>query len=114
VVDDEPMVREVMTAILQADGHCVEGAADGRQGLEKFSAGEFDMVLIDRAMPEMNGDQLAVTIKQRAPGVPVILLTGFGELMNVIGERPEGVDLVLCKPITLTELRQAVAAVTSP
>jgi hypothetical protein len=33
--------------------------------------------------------------------------------MNAIGERPEGVDLVLCKPITLTELRQAVAAVTS-
>jgi PAS domain S-box-containing protein len=113
VVDDEPMVREVMTAILEAEGHRVERAADGREGLEKFCAGEFDVVLIDRAMPEMNGDQLAVTIKQRAPRMPVILLTGFGELMNAIGERPEGVDLVLCKPITLTELRQAVAVVTS-
>jgi CheY-like chemotaxis protein len=113
VVDDEPMVREVMTAILQADGHHVQEAAHGREGLERFRTGEFDVVLIDRAMPEMNGDQLAVAIKRHTPRVPVVLLTGFGDLMNATGDRPEGVDLVLSKPITLTELRQALATVTA-
>jgi CheY-like chemotaxis protein len=113
VVDDEPMVREVLTAILEADGHCVQEATHGREGLERFCAGEYDLVVIDRAMPELNGDQLAVAIKQRAPGTPVILLTGFGDLMNATGDRPAGVDLVLPKPITLTALRQAVATVTA-
>jgi PAS domain S-box-containing protein len=113
VVDDEPMVREVLTAILEADGHCVQEATHGREGLERFCAGEYDLVVIDRAMPELNGDQLAVAIKQRVPGTPVILLTGFGDLMNATGDRPAGVDLVLPKPITLTALRQAVATVTA-
>ncbi len=109
VVEDEPLVREVVTVYLNEDGHAVDTAKNGREGLEKFKSGEFDVVLTDRAMPEMNGDQLAAQIKLLRPDMPVILLTGFGDLMMDVGERPSGVDLIVSKPFTLNSLREALS-----
>ncbi len=112
VVEDEPLVREVISVYLQEDKHQVETAANGREGLEKFKAGQFDLVMTDRAMPEMNGDDLAMEVKKLRPEQPVLLLTGFGDLMTDAGEQPSGVDLVVSKPFTLTTLRNAIARVT--
>ena len=109
VVEDEPMVREVLGVYLSEDHHEITTAVNGRDGLEKFQRGEFDLVLTDRAMPEMNGDQLAAEIKKLKPRQPLILLTGFGDLMTGAGEHPEGVDLVVSKPFTLNTLRGAIA-----
>lgn len=109
VVEDEPLVREVITVYLSEDEHEVETAANGLEGLEKFKAGRFDVVLTDRAMPEMPGDVLAAEIKKIAPSQPVILLTGYGDLISGAGERPGGVDLVVSKPFTLAMLRDAIA-----
>ncbi len=111
VVEDEPMVRDVISLYLEEDRHVVTLAENGRDGLEKFRAGEFDLVLTDRAMPEMNGDLLAKEIKAAKPDQRLILLTGFGDLMNGAGEQPEGVDLVVGKPFTMTALRDAIAKV---
>ena len=109
VVDDEPMVRELVADYLTADGHSVGTAANGREGLEKYLAGSFELVVTDRAMPEMNGDQLASAIKRKTTGQPVIMLTGFGDRIAINGEQPTGVDVVLTKPVTRRELRQALA-----
>src|SRR2546422_493000 len=79
-------------------GLCLD--ADGSQGLERFRAGKFDLVLTDRAMPQMNGDQLAVAIKDLVPSTPVILLTGFVDLARENHQKPGAVDLMLPKPIT--------------
>ena len=111
VVEDEPMVREVISIYLDEDRHIVTLAENGREGLEKFRAGEFDLVLTDRAMPEMSGDQLAKEIRSAKPEQRVILLTGFGDLMNGAGEQPEGVDLVVAKPFTMNALRDAIAKI---
>ena len=58
----------------------------------------------------MGGDELAILAKERMPTLPVIMLTGFGDLMVAANELPTGVDLVVPKPTTLLRLRQAVAA----
>jgi signal transduction histidine kinase len=108
VVEDEPLVREVVEVYLREDHHTVQTAVNGREGLEKYRAGVFDLVLTDRAMPEVNGDVLASEIKKINPNQPVILLTGFGDLMSGAGEKPEGVDLVVSKPFTLNSLREAM------
>jgi len=108
VVEDEPLVREVLEVYLAEDEHRVAVAENGREGLERFRSGSFDLVLTDRAMPEMNGDELAREIKKLKPEQKVILLTGFGDLMTGAGEKPEGVDLVVSKPFTLTTLREAI------
>jgi signal transduction histidine kinase len=113
VVEDEPLVREVLGVYLLEDAHEVVLAVNGRAGLEKFKEeGPFDLVMTDRAMPEMNGDQLAAEIKKLNPNQPVVLLTGFGDLMTGAGEQPMGVDLVVSKPFTLATLRSAMSKVT--
>jgi two-component system response regulator AauR len=62
-------------------------------------------------MPEMNGDQLALEVKRRNPKMPVVLLTGYGDLMASEGEKPPGVDAIVSKPFTLESLRGAFRSV---
>jgi PAS domain S-box-containing protein len=111
VVEDDPLVRMAITEQLTSQGHTVESATNGLEGLDRFMSGRFDFVLTDRAMPEMGGDQLATTIKQLAPNKPIIMLTGFGDLMDAKGEQPAGVDAVVGKPVTLDALTQAIQQV---
>jgi DNA-binding response OmpR family regulator len=108
IVDDEPMIREVISMFFEDHGFTVETADDGRSAIEKFRSMPYDLVMTDRAMPEMNGDQLAREIKELHPGTPVILLTGYGEQMNQDGERPPGVDAVVAKPFSTVGLRQVL------
>lgn len=108
VVDDESMVRTVIGEYLKIDGHIVETADGGRDGLEKFHNGRFDLVVVDRAMPDMNGDQLAGAIRSANPTIPVVMLTGFGTMMQDTNEKPTDVDLVVSKPVTIGGLRAAV------
>ncbi|MCZ6678830.1 MAG: PAS domain S-box protein [Candidatus Poribacteria bacterium] len=111
LVEDKTTVSQMVTEYLIIDGHTVETAINGRMGLEKFHAGQFDLVVTDRAMPDMNGDQLAGFIKQIAPNKPVIMLTGFGDFMQAAGEHPAGVDVIVSKPVTLSAFRQALVKV---
>lgn len=111
VVEDEPLVREVLTVYLAEDKHQVTLANNGREALEMYRPGAFDLIMTDRAMPELNGDQLAIEIKKLNPRQPLVLLTGYGDLMNDAGETPPGVDLIVGKPFTLGSLREAIAQV---
>jgi len=112
VVDDEPMARDVMAQYLMGDGHRVQTASNGHEGLEQFKAGRFDVVLTDQAMPGLNGGELAGLIKTRAPSVAVILVTGFGDILEATGEQPTGVDLMLTKPVSMAVLRETLAELT--
>jgi PAS domain S-box-containing protein len=108
IVEDEPAIRTIYANYLTQQGHTVVTAANGRAGLEAFCIGEFDIVISDMAMPEMNGEQLAMEIHRLASRTPVILLTGFGDIMNARGERPAGITAVIAKPVNLKDLRTVV------
>lgn len=108
VVDDQPAIREIVSAYLAEDQHIVETAANAREAMEKFGVDRFDLVITDRAMPEVNGDELAASIKEVQSREPVIMLTGFADLINESGGRPKNVDLVLSKPARLDDLRKAI------
>jgi signal transduction histidine kinase len=114
LVEDEPLVRELMVEFLRADGHRVDTAENGLQGLAMFSPGAYDLVLTDRAMPLMGGDQMAAEIRRMDPTLPIILLSGFGDIMKAAGDMPEGVTLVIGKPVTMNTLRAAIADVCPP
>jgi nitrogen-specific signal transduction histidine kinase len=111
VVEDDPLVREVISAQLTEIGHKPEGAGDGLEGFEKFKQSAFDLVITDRAMPGMNGDQLAIAIKEIKPDMPVMLLTGFGDMIDETNS--PGVDIVVGKPFTFTVLRDSIARIMS-
>ena len=109
VVDDEPLLCAITEAFLMDDGHTVETVNSGAAALERLKTGQFALVITDRAMPGMNGDQLAATIHQSVPGLPVILMTGFGDIMHSANEMPPHINAILSKPLTQASLRTALA-----
>ncbi len=111
VLDDDPKSRALVQLFLSAEGHTVDLAKQAAEALRMLEAGNYDLVLTDRAMPGMSGDEVAREVKARRPDVPVIMLTGFADLMRVNGERPEHVDLILAKPVTPVDLMRAVREV---
>jgi CheY-like chemotaxis protein len=111
VVDDEAPVRDLLTAALTQDGHQVEVADQGVEGLRRFMDGKFDLVVTDKAMPGMSGDQMATAIKQVAPRTPIILLTGFGHFLDK--EQLPSIDVLATKPIGVIALRDAIARALS-
>ena len=113
VVEDEPLVQMMITEFLANGGHSAETANNGREGLEKFRSGTYDVVITDRAMPDMNGDRLALAIKQENPDFPVIMLTGYGNIMAASGEMPLGVDALMSKPISVIEFWEILTKVTA-
>ena len=72
VVDDLPIIRDVLQAQLVEDGHEVETAGDGKEAIETLEKGCFDLMITDQSMPGMTGEQLAVFVKQRCPKMAVI------------------------------------------
>ena len=108
VADDQDIICELIAEYLRADGHVVEVACDGNDALEKFHPDRFDLVVTDQSMPGLSGEQLARAINERAPGTPVILLTGFGDEMQALGTLPEGICLIVSKPVSAADLRRAV------
>lgn len=111
VVDDQPILCQLVCEHLQEDLHTVETAFSGSEALEKFRAAPFDLVITDQVMAEMTGEQLAGAIKELNPKTPVILLTGYGRESTDGTTYAGAVDLVVAKPMTRTALRHAFAAV---
>ena len=107
IVDDQPILCEIVDEYLTRDCHMVETATNGREAFEQFQSGRFDLVITGQAMPEMTGEQLASAIKNISPQTPVILLTGFGESRNGNAHH-QAIDHVLSKPVSSIDLRQAV------
>jgi signal transduction histidine kinase len=111
VADDQPLLCEILSEYLTNDCHSVVTAKDGREALERFSEGKFDLVITDQVMPKMTGDQLAGAIKTRSPSTPVVLVTGSTQ---ALGSRIGQVtDYVLNKPVSVIDLRHALIRVTT-
>jgi signal transduction histidine kinase len=108
VVDDHPMIPEIISAYLAEDQHVVATAKSAQEAIEKFQQGPFDLVITDHAMPGANGQELATAIRQIKPGEPIILLTGFADLVSETDKQSSDVDLVLSKPASLDDLRKAI------
>jgi signal transduction histidine kinase/ActR/RegA family two-component response regulator/HAMP domain-containing protein len=115
-IDDEPLLRELLKDLLEADGHTVEVADTGQGGVAKFRAAKadgqpFDLVMTDLGMPYYDGRQVTKTIKRESPDTPVIMLTGWGAFMKEEGDFPAQVDAVLGKPPRPREIRDMLRRV---
>ena len=115
-IDDEPAMLDVVRLILKGGGHKVETAGDGATGLEKLRVARlfnepFDVVFTDLGMPGLDGHQVAKAVKEESDGTPVILLTGWGGIMEAEGKKPANIELVLGKPPSVKELGGALRMV---
>ena len=113
VVDDQPILSELLARSLQDDLHIVETALTGSDALEKFRAANFDLVITDHVMAEMTGETLAIMIKELNPKIPVILLTGYASDSIDENQHHEVINLVLRKPLSRAALRKALSKVMS-
>jgi two-component system, OmpR family, response regulator ResD len=110
VVDDEPMVREVLSRYLERDGFEVESAADGQLALEAFEARRPDLVLLDLMLPRVDGFEVFRRIQARAPS-PVIMITARGDVTDRIVGLETGADDYVSKPFSPAEVVARVRAV---
>jgi CheY-like chemotaxis protein len=108
VIDDELRSRNLIKHMLKSDDHEVYAAGSGKAGLDKLAETKFDLVITDRAMPLMSGDEVARRISEKNPAVRVIMLTGFGDMMKDNEEMPYGVARVMSKPLTQADLRRVM------
>jgi GAF domain-containing protein/ActR/RegA family two-component response regulator len=108
VIDDEADVRELVADVLAARGHAVTVAGSGREGLIRFETGRYDLVLTDLGMPDLNGWEVARSIKATRPATPVLLLTGWADAVDPSAETR--VDGVVKKPFQIERLTAAVSA----
>jgi len=108
VLEDEAPVRSLLVEALTQAGHTVDTASDGPSGLAKLEGGCFDLVLTDLALPQRSGLAIARSVKRLHPGTPVVLITGWGHLLDPERLREHGVDLMLVKPFRLERVLAVV------
>lgn len=107
VVDDDRLVRRFMVESLRGMGHQVKDAAEGKAALELLDQQRFDLLLVDYAMPGMNGAEVARAALARQPGIRILVVSGYADsaaLAAAIGSATQ-----LRKPFDLAELRAAVS-----
>ena len=113
VIDDEAALRESIETLLTLEGYLVESAPDGEAGLEKIDRGAYDLVLLDLALPGKNGIEILAIIREKHPDLPVIMITAFGTVDNVIDAIRAGAQNFIQKPWDneklLADIRSAIA-----
>jgi len=108
VLEDEEHIRTMLVEALSGAGHRVESVSDGLTGLARFQGGAFDVVLTDLSLPECSGLDVARSVKRMRPETPVVLITGWGHLLDPERLRDSGVDLMLVKPFRLERVLSVV------
>jgi GAF domain-containing protein len=111
LIDDDAPIREVIAEILREDGHQVEQAAHGREGLARMSNGAIDLVITDLGMPEVTGWDIIRAAKDHQPPMPIGLVTGWGDDPDGRPADCQRPDFVLAKPVTQAALRLALGRI---
>lgn len=104
VIDDQRSIRSTLDDILTMEGYSVTTAEDGAKGIEAFNAGDFDAVLTDIKMPNMDGMELLGKIAAEKPGCPVIMISGHGDIDTAVESIKKGAYDFIQKPLDLNRL----------
>ena len=110
VADDDALIRNLVTLLLQQDGYTVLSAADGREGLElsRRYPGSIELVITDMMMPRMNGTDLCAHLREERPGIKVLVMSGadMSEIFSQNADLP-----FLPKPFDGQSLKSKVRAI---
>jgi len=98
IVDDEAAIRESLETLLAIEGYNVEAARTAEEGLALLAASPRDLVLLDFALPDRNGLEVLDEIRQRDPGLPVIMITAYGTVENAVKAIQAGATNFIQKP----------------
>lgn len=104
LVDDEEAILQTMRSILETEGYAVETASGGREALELFRQTSCDVALCDVKMQGMDGIELLVALREIAPELPVIMLSGHGTIDTAVESLKKGAYDYIQKPLDLNRL----------
>lgn len=99
IVDDSMTARHLVSEMITSLGHQTQTAASSLEALDMLNQGDFDLVLTDLVMPDIDGLDLLTSIRQRWPDMPVLLMTAHASLSSAVTALRRGVDDILIKPI---------------
>lgn len=110
IIEDEAAIRRVLTKILseESDTYEVEEAEDGLQGVEKIKNEDYDLVLCDIKMPKMDGVEVLEAVKKIKPEVPMVMISGHGDLETAVNTMRLGAYDYISKPPDLNRLLNTV------
>jgi DNA-binding response OmpR family regulator len=111
VIDDDEQIRNMLRIMLQNEGYDVECAPEGKVALVLFSHSPFSLVITDIVMPEKEGLETIMELKQQHPGVKIIAISGGGRVNPghyLDGARALGAEFTFTKPVKLDRLLSAV------
>lgn len=110
IIEDEAAIRRVLVKILaeESDTYQVEDVEDGIQGLEKIKSEDYDLVLCDIKMPKMDGVEVLEAIKKIKPEIPVVMISGHGDLETAVNTMRLGAFDYISKPPDLNRLLNTV------
>src|SRR5271165_4124894 len=113
IIDDEAGIRESLETLLGLEGYAVDTAPDGEAGLNTIGQRPYDLVLLDLALPGMNGIEVLGQIRERQPDLPVIMITAYGTVNNVVDAIRAGAQNFVQKPWDneklLADIRASIA-----
>ena len=110
VVDDEPAVRSALSRALTLERYQVADAADGREALARLGSAPYEAVILDVAMPHVDGLEVCRRLRAGGDRTPVLMLTARGEIDDRVAGLDAGADDYLVKPFALRELLARVRA----
>ncbi len=109
LVDDEPAIQTLLAYPLRKDGYEVVSATDGRQALDRFAEGQFDLVVLDIMLPKIDGIEVCRRLRTRSQ-VPIIMLTAKDDEIDKVVGLEMGADDYITKPFSVREFRSRVRA----
>lgn len=104
IIDDEKAIRKTLTEILSFEGYKIDEAADGEEGLKKFKEKKYDLVLCDIKMPKLDGIEFLHKAGEANPDVPVIMISGHGNIETAVEAVKKGAFDYISKPPDLNRL----------
>ena len=104
IIDDEKAIRKTLTEILGFEGYKIDEASDGEEGLSKFRAKNYDLVLCDIKMPKLDGIEFLEKAKEINPEVPIIIISGHGNIETAVEAVKKGAFDYISKPPDLNRL----------
>src|SRR5271165_4094338 len=110
VVDDEPAVQSALLRALTLEQYDVSQAADGHEALEQLGSTPYEAVILDIAMPRLDGLEVCRRLRQGGDRTPVLMLTARGQIDDRVAGLDAGADDYLAKPFALRELLARVRA----
>ena len=109
VIDDEPIIHDVLSQLLTSEGYDIEISSSGEEALEKFEVRTFDLVLLDLLMPGMNGIEILKAAKKIDPQALIIILTAYASVESAIEAMKIGAFDYIQKPFKHEELLLTIA-----